>query len=121
MYPPTAAQIAAEIANQVTELNHATLPADECPGLSGVADVCEVLDSLHVAAERLRQSLVQSGAYVSRSGATNGRVGTGPAGAPVEDDALGGVLHACAHLQDAERLAGQLATSLDHASASLRC
>lgn len=108
-YPLTAAQIAAEIADQVGELNHATLPADECPGLSGVADVCEVLDLLRVSSERLQRALVHSGAFLSRTASKT------------EAELTDGIVRACAYLKEAERLAAKLARALDHASVSLSC
>jgi hypothetical protein len=111
-----AAHIAAEIAERVRALNVATRPTEGCPGLSRVADVHDVLDSLRLASVRLQQTFVQSGSFLAHA-ADRGDLAVGSG--RYEGDPAAAVARARAALREAERVGGELALLLDHAAQAL--
>lgn len=113
---PTAAHTAAEIAERVRALNVATRPTEGCPGVSRVADVRDVLDSLRLATVRMQQTFVQSSAFLGHAADRGGLTLTAGRFAGEPDVAIA---RARAALREAERLGGELALLLDHAAHAL--
>jgi hypothetical protein len=113
---PTAAHTAAEIAERVRALNVATRPTDGCPGLSRVADVHDVLDSLRLASVRLQQTFVQSSSFLGHAAGRGGLTLDAGRYAGEPDAAIARARDA---LHEAERLGGELALLLDHAAQAL--
>lgn len=112
-----AADVAAEISEQVRALNYATLPADGFPGLTWVADVYEVLAALREAANRLQQSVMQSGSFLAHAADKGDLINSGTF--PEAPDPDTAIAQACAGLHEAERLAAELAQILDRSAQAI--
>lgn len=107
------AEAAGLIAAAVRFLNHATLPANNAPGIDYAGDVDNILGAIGTAANGLQQTLSQCAAALRDELAT-GHLRLDP-GRPFADDPPAAVAMACDKLESALHACGDLRTALDGA------
>lgn len=112
-----AADVAAEIADEIRALNYATSPVEGYPGLTWVADVYDLVGALAAGSARLQQSLGHAAAFLVQAIDRGGLVNAGTF--PESPDPDTAITNACAGLYEAERLTGELAQLLDRSAQAI--